>query len=87
MRNSDFILINDDDDSLTGTCVENVSDDDKVTEICFRDIIHAKGGADTISGGPQGDTINPGIDNSRDVIKYENFSERMDVIYDFDRVA
>ncbi|NEQ79751.1 MAG: hypothetical protein F6K26_05650 [Moorea sp. SIO2I5] len=60
---------------------------DDITGTDGRDEIDLGEGADIVFGGKGGDTINPGIDNSRDVIKYENFSERMDVIYDFDRVA
>ncbi|NEO90406.1 MAG: type I secretion C-terminal target domain-containing protein [Moorea sp. SIO3G5] len=49
-----------------------------------RDDIKAGEGADSISGGLAGDIINPGDDNSRDVIWYSDFDQKRDIIEDFD---
>lgn len=64
--------------------LNGTENEDWLTGTPWRDDIHAGAGADTIFGGLAGDLINPGNDNSDDLIWYSNFSERMDIIEDFD---
>ena len=49
-----------------------------------RDNIDAQGGADTVFGGRGGDFIDLGDDDDRDLTWYSDFSERMDIIENFD---
>ncbi|NEO73665.1 hypothetical protein [Moorena sp. SIO3H5] len=49
-----------------------------------RDNIEAQGGADTVFGGLGGDYIDLGYDHDSDLTWYTNFSERMDIIENFD---
>ena len=49
-----------------------------------RDHIFAQEGADTIVGSLGGDTIDLGYDDDPDQVKYTNFSQRRDMITNFD---